>query len=127
MKNKKDKILTLNNSPLADDLMRQWEAEAPDSIRVEGQLNDRKTVLSGRVEVGAHGHPVTVVVIDEVTGAEMEFNHVHDALLMIEEKRKGSFGWLSVVVGSVTKIKPMLEMVAQATLDELKKLAGKSN
>lgn len=127
MKSKKDKILSLDKSPLADDLMRQWESEAPEGVQVEGQLNDRKTVLSGRVEVGANGHPVTLVVIDEMTGAEMEFNHIHNALLMVEEKRKGSFGWLSVVVGSVSKIKPMLEMVASATIDELKKLSGKGN
>ena len=125
MKNKKDKILSLDKSPLADELIRQWEEEAPESIEVEGQLNDRKTMLSGRVEVGARGHPVTVVIIDEVTGSELEFNHIHNALLMLEEKRRASFGWLSMVVGSVTKIKPMLEMVAQATIDELKKLGSR--
>ncbi len=125
MLKKKDKILALDKSPLADDLLRKWEEEAPEPLELEGRLDERKTMLSGSVGVGAHGHPVTIVIVDEISGAEMEFNHVHNAVLMIEEKRKGSTGWMSLVVGNVSKIKPVLEMIVGATLDELKKLVGK--
>lgn len=122
-KNKlKDKFLSLDRSPLADDLFKRWEEESPESIKVEAHLNDRKTSMAGRLELGAHGHPVTILIMDEVSGAEMEFNHVRSALIVVEEKRKGSAGWLSMMVGNVEKIKPVLEMIAQATLDELKRL-----
>lgn len=122
---KRDKILSLDKSPLADELYQKWEDEAPEPMEIEGQLNQKKTVLSGRLELGARGHPVTILIADEVTGAEMEFNHVANAMLMIEEKRKGSTGWVSLIVGRVNKLKPVLEMIAQATLDELRKLSGR--
>lgn len=122
---KKDKILPLDKSPLADDLYQKWEDEAPEPMQMEARLNQRRTVLSGRLEVGAKGHPVTIMIVDEVTGAEMEFNHVHNALVMVEERRKSSTGWLSLIVGSASKLKPVLAMIASATVEELKKLAGR--
>lgn len=127
IKEKMDRILSLDRSPLADDLLRKWEDEAPEAMRIEGRLNDRKTVLSGKLEVGARGHPVSILIIDEVSGAEMEFNHVHSAVIMIEEKRRGSNGWLSLIVGNLAKIKPVLEMLASATLDELEKITKKKS
>jgi hypothetical protein len=125
IKEKKDRILKMGRSPLADDLLKQWEDEAPEAIAIEGQLNDRKTSLSGKLEIGVDGHPVSILIIDEISGAEMEFSHVHNAVIMVEEKRKGSNGWISMVVGNLNKIKPVLEMLAEATLDELKKIVKK--
>ena len=125
MKSKKDRILSLEKSPLAEELLKKWDEEAPDEVKIEGRLDGSKTRLSGKMEIGAAGHPVSILVMDEVTGAELEFNHVHNALLMVEEKRRGSSGWVSLVAGSVGMIKPVLEMIATATLDELKRLVGR--
>jgi|SRR5688572_13851857 len=128
-KEKKDRILMApGRSALVTDIYPEWE-EDEQMVETELQLskgvgNDEALVISG--ELGLGGNPVTIVVIDEVTGMEMEINHVKNALFVIEDKRKNSSGWLSLVVGDIEKVGEVLRFVAKATVKELKRMVKKT-
>lgn len=79
--------------------------------------------VSGQINIGKNGHQVTVLVEDEETGETLEVNHVHSALLVIEDSRKSSNGWLSVAIGSITRLNPVLSFLSKITLEGLEKLA----
>ncbi len=79
--------------------------------------------ISGELSVGKNGHPVTILVEDEETGEMLEVNHVRSALLVIEDSRKSSNGWLSVVVGDLMKLNSVLAFLSKLTLEGLAKLA----
>jgi len=85
----------------------------------------KEMAISGNLDVGKGGHPVTVVIEDEITGEMLEINHVDSAFLMIEDRRKRSAGWLAVVVGNVEKINRVLGFLSKLTLNSLKKMAKK--
>lgn len=115
-KAKEDRVLNSSIGNISDKILDDEHEYIFDESDEEG------LVMSGKLGVGADGHPVTILVSDEVTGAEIEMNHVHNALLVIEDKRKNSSGWLSLVVGDIKKVGDVLQIVAQATMEELKKI-----
>ncbi len=119
---KKDRILvTPGRSPLVTDIYPEWEEEQLETeLELSKGTSDEALVISG--ELGLGGNPVTILVIDEVTGMEMEINHVKNALFVIEDKRKNSSGWLSLVIGDIEKVGEVLRFVAKATVKELKRM-----
>lgn len=82
----------------------------------------REVVMSGKLNIGRGGSPVTVTVKDEVSGETMEISNVGNALLMIEEKRRSSGGWMSLIFGDVKKIGEVLEFLSKMTLSGLKNM-----
>lgn len=79
--------------------------------------------ISGEMSVGKNGHPVTILIEDEETGETLEVNHVKSALLVIEDSRRSTNGWLSVVIGNLEKINSVLSFLSKLTLEGLTKLA----
>lgn len=83
---------------------------------------DREVIMSGRLNIGNGGNPVRITIEDEVTGEIMEVNNVSSALLMVEESRKSSSGWISFVFGDPKRISGMLEFLSKMTLEGLGKM-----
>jgi hypothetical protein len=83
---------------------------------------DREIIMSGRLNIGREGNPVTITIEDEVTGEIMEVNNVSSALLVVEETRKSSSGWVSFIFGDPKKISNVLEFLSKITLEGLKKM-----
>lgn len=81
--------------------------------------------VSGQLNIGKSGNPVTILIEDEETGESMELNHVNTALLVIEDSRRSSSGWLSVAVGSISKLNSVLAFLSKITLEGLAKLTRK--
>ena len=79
--------------------------------------------VSGELSVGKNGHPVTILIEDEETGESLEVNHVRSALFVIEDSRRSSSGWLSIVVGNLEKLNSVLSFLSKLTLEGLEKLA----
>lgn len=124
-KKNQDKILEQENSPLNESW---WSDEADDDFaqRVEDLAEDGETMMiSGEMGLGKDRHPVTILITDEVTGAEMEMTHVKNALVVVEDERKSTSGWLSMVIGDVEKLGDVLHFIAKATIQELKRLVRK--
>jgi hypothetical protein len=114
----KDKILTdrlvnAADSPILDEEIAMFDG------KTEGMA------VSGKLSIGKNGNPVTIYVEDEETGEVLEMSHVRQALLVIEDQRQSTSGWLSVAIGNVEKISGVLEFLARTTLEGLKKLTGK--
>lgn len=106
-----DKLLTAMDSPILD---------VDDSGML---LSDRQGLaIAGELNIGRNGNPVTIVVEDEETGEVLEVNHVKNAVLLIEDQRKNSSGWLSVAIGSIEKISEVLEFLTKTTLEGLRKI-----
>ena len=82
----------------------------------------REVVMSGRFNIGKGGNPVTIIVEDEVSGETMELNNVNNALLMIEETRRSSSGWVSMIFGDLSKISEVLGFLSKMTLSGLSKM-----
>jgi len=118
---RKDRILLLGESPLGEG----WSASSGDDwIEEVGEFDDRETMMvSGEMEVGSNNHPVTIKITDEVTGMEMEMAHVKNALLVIEDERRSTSGWLSMVIGDINKLGGVLRFIAKATVEELRRIA----
>ncbi len=114
-KPKEDRVINNSISTISDKILE-------DDQEYFLEDDEEGLVMSGKLGVGADGHPVTIMITDEITGAEVEMNHVHNALLVIEDRRKSSSGWLSLVVGDIKKVGDILHVVAQATIEELKKI-----
>jgi hypothetical protein len=53
----------------------------------------------------------------------LEIN-VQTALLVIEDKRSKSSGWLSIAIGNMSKLSEVLELLSKTTLEGLKKMMG---
>lgn len=83
---------------------------------------DNQVVVSGNLGVGGGGHPVTVVIEDEVNGQILEINNVKRALVMIEDNRLSSQGWLSLAIGEIEKINEVLGFLSRVTIDGLKRM-----
>lgn len=109
---KTDRILSVNESPLKGQLLGE----------LQRRKSSEETVMSGELNVGKSGNPVTIVIRDEKEGSEVEFSNVSQAWLMIEEKRKSSSGWLSLIVGEVDRVVEVLKFVARATVKELREM-----
>lgn len=113
---KEDKLISNFESPLADgwDVKEDFEDKMGVGVRIEGDL-----------EIGERGHPVTVVIEDEVSGEILEMNHVESAFLVIEDKRKSTSGWLAVAIGEVKTLGKVLSFLAGTTLENLKGMVKK--
>lgn len=112
---KKSRIQTdkmLIDSPILDQLENDFGVDQASGLAISGKLN-----------IGRSGNPVTILVEDEETGEMLEVNHVRTALLVIEDSRKSSSGWLSIATGSMEKLSGVLEFLAKVTLEGLIKLA----
>ncbi len=114
---KKPKTLTdklLVDSPILDQ-DEEGMLSMPSGLAVTGQLN-----------IGKNGNPVTIYIEDEETGETLEVNHVKTALLVIEDSRKSSNGWLSIAIGSLSKLSGVLEFLSKVTLSGLERLTKKT-
>ena len=109
-----DRVLSDKDSPLAGELF----------VDLDDKEGKEDVMMSGELDIGKSGNPVTIIIRDEKEGSEIEFNNVNQAWLMLEEKRKSSTGWLSLIIGDVGKIVDVLKFVAKATADELKQLVS---
>jgi len=92
---------------------------------VNGGAWSSEMVISGNINLGKSGNPVTILVEDEATGEQMEITGVKNAFVVIEDTRKSTSGWLAMAVGSVDKMGEVLGFLSQTTLETLKKLAKK--
>jgi len=85
----------------------------------------QEMVISGNLNLGKSGNPVTIYVEDEVTGEQMEVSGVRNAFLIVEDTRKSTSGWLALAIGSMEKMGEVLGFLSQTTLTALKKLVNK--
>lgn len=84
--------------------------------------NQSSLAVSGQINIGKSGNPVTIYIEDEETGEVLEVNHVKTALMVIEDSRKSTSGWLSVALGSLPKLSEVLQFIAKITLEGLEKM-----
>ena len=113
---KEDKLVDNLESPLSE----EWEM----GIDIEDKASVGVSV-EGDLEIGRKGHPVTVVIEDEVSGEVLEVNHVESAFLVIEDKRKNTSGWLAVAIGEIKTLGKVLGFLAEATLKNLEEMVKK--
>jgi len=85
----------------------------------------QEMVITGNMNLGKSGNPVTIYVEDEVTGEQLEVSGVRNAFLIVEDTRKSTSGWLALAVGSMEKMGEVLGFLSQTTLEALKKLVNK--
>lgn len=112
-----DKLLTHLDSPIMEEGgMPAWSEMATDG---------KGLAVTGKLSIGKNGNPVTICIEDEETGETLEINHVQSALLVVEDRRSHSSGWLSIAMGSIEKLSGVLEFLAKTTLEGLRKLTGK--
>lgn len=110
---RKTKVQTdkmLFDSPILDEIEDEMFS-LPSGLAISGQLN-----------IGKNGNPVTIYIEDEETGEVLEVNHVNTALLVIEDSRRSSSGWLTVAIGSLPKLSDVLGFLSKVTLSGLEKL-----
>ncbi|MBI3954787.1 hypothetical protein HY333_01955 [Candidatus Collierbacteria bacterium] len=99
---------------------------ADQSPIAEETRSNEGLMISGKIGIGKKGHQVTIVVEDEETGETMEINHVNSALLIIEDQRRSSNGWLCMAIGQVEKLGDVLEFLAKMTLSGIKNLVKRA-
>jgi hypothetical protein len=107
---KKDVVLSVNSRAFEEKL-GAMEAD-----------ENKAMVVSGDLAVGKTGNPVTISVIDEVSGEVMEISHVQNALIVVEDKRSRSSGWLTLFLGDLDKVGQVVKLLAQASMEELRKI-----
>ena len=114
MKVKQDRLLRASQtkSELGDYVGNNWPQEM---------------LISGNLELGHSGNPVTIYLEDEVTGEQLEVSGVKNAFLILEDTRRTSSGWLALAIGSIEKMSDVLGFLSQTTLDTIKKLTNKAN
>ena len=115
---KEDKLVDNLNSPLG----KGWK-----EIRVGDDGLESGVSVEGDLEIGRKGHPVTVVIEDEVSGEVLEVNHVESAFLVIEDKRRSTSGWLAVAIGEIKSLGKVLGFLAEATLKNLEEMTKKQD
>lgn len=113
VKAKNDKILRLAQP---DEELNDTASSSPWS---------QEMVITGNMNLGNSGNPVTIYVEDEVTGEQLEVSGVRNAFLIVEDTRKSTSGWLALAVGSMEKMGEVLGFLSQTTLQALKKLVNK--
>ena len=113
-KHKNDRIVSQIGSPLKNEMFSADEREWAEQVAVSGDL-----------DIGRRGNPVTVIIEDEVSGQTLEINHVDSAFLVVEDKRSGSSGWLAMVLGDLKKVGKVLDFLAGVSLENLKKMMSK--
>ncbi len=85
----------------------------------------QEMMVSGDMNLGKNGNPVTLLIEDEVTGEQLEISGVKNAFLIVEDSRKKVSGWLALAVGSMDKMNAVLSFLSQSTLEALKKFTGR--
>lgn len=85
----------------------------------------QEMMITGNMNIGSKGNPVTIYVEDEVTGEQLEVSGVKNAFLIVEDTRKSTSGWLALAVGSMEKMGEVLGFLSQTTLQALKKLVNR--
>ena len=80
--------------------------------------------VSGKLSIGNKGNPVSIIIEDEVSGEMLEIEHVNVGLLIIEDTRSKSSGWLSLAIGNMEKLAEVLKFLARITFSGLKKMGG---
>jgi len=97
------------------------------------ELNDSKAesswsqemVITGNMNLGKSGNPVSIYIEDEITGEQLEVSGVKNAFLIVEDTRKSTSGWLALAIGSMEKMGEVLGFLSHTTLRALKKLVNK--
>lgn len=104
-----------------DRLLRvtQPEEELKDYL---GNNWPQEMVISGNLDLGKTGNPVTIYFEDEVTGEQLEISGVKNAFVILEDTRKTTSGWLALAVGSIEKMGDVLGFLSQTTLEAIRKL-----
>lgn len=82
----------------------------------------QEMIISGNLELGKSGNPVTIYFEDEVTGEQLEISGVKNAFVILEDTRKTTSGWLALAIGSIEKMGDVLAFLSQTTLEAIKKL-----
>ena len=102
-------------------------------VQPEGGIRDylgnnwpQEMVISGNLELGKTGNPVTVYLEDEITGESLEISGVKNAFVILEDTRRSTSGWLAMAVGSIEKMGDVLGFLSQTTLDTIKKLTKRA-
>ena len=120
MKVKPKKIKVKN-----DKILRLAQPDEELSDTASNSPWSQEMVITGNMNLGKSGNPVTIYVEDEVTGEQLEVSGVRNAFLIVEDTRKSTFGWLALAVGSMEKMGEVLGFLSQTTLEALKKLVNK--
>ncbi|TRZ49724.1 hypothetical protein D4S03_07840 [bacterium] len=120
MKVKHKKIKAKN-----DKILRLAEPNEELNDRASSSPWSQEMVISGNMNLGRSGNPVTVYIEDEITGEQLEVSGVRNAFLIVEDTRKSTSGWLALAIGSMEKMGEVLGFLSQTTLSALKKLVGK--
>lgn len=107
-----------------DRLLRvtQPEEELKDYL---GNNWPQEMIISGNLELGKTGNPVTIYFEDEITGEQLEISGVKNAFVILEDTRKTTSGWLALAIGSIEKMGDVLGFLSQTTLDAIRKLTKK--
>jgi len=112
VKTKQDRILRVT----------QPEEEIKDYL---GNNWPQEMIISGNLELGKTGNPVTIYFEDEITGEQLEISGVKNAFLILEDTRKTTSGWLALAIGSIEKMSDVLSFLSQTTLDSIRKFTQK--
>jgi len=110
------------------DRLLKVSAQTKNNLTEDYLGNDwpQEMLISGNLDLGKSGNPVTIFMEDEVTGEQMEVSGVKNAFLILEDTRRTSSGWLALAIGSVEKVGDVLGFLSQTTLQALKKLSGRN-
>jgi len=119
---KEDKLVENFQSPLSE--VGEMIGEVEDFFDEE---ETRGVSIEGDLDIGKKGHPVTLMIEDEVSGEVLEMNHIESAFLVIEDKRKSDSGWLAVAIGEVKSLSKVLSFLAKSTLESLKKMVERND
>ena len=102
-------------------------------VQPEGGIKDylgnnwpQEMVISGNLELGKTGNPVTIYLEDEITGESLEISGVKNAFVILEDTRRSTSGWLVMAVGSIEKMGEVLGFLSQTTLGTIKKLTKRA-
>ena len=115
----------INDSSVVGDFVYDDEVEDESLDFSAEMVGDDVMSITGEMELGKDGHPVTVTITDEVTGAMMEINHIKSGMILVEDSRTQTSGWLTMVIGDIDKIGNILRFIAKATIGELNRLSGR--
>lgn len=85
----------------------------------------QEMIISGNLELGKTGNPVTIYFEDEITGEQLEISGVKNAFVILEDTRKTTSGWLALAIGSIEKMGDVLGFLSQTTLDAIRKFTQK--
>lgn len=108
-----------------DKILRLAEPNEELDDRASNSPWSSEMVISGNMNLGKNGNPVTVYIEDEITGEQLEVSGVRNAFLIVEDTRKSTSGWLALAIGSMDKMGEVLGFLSQTTLSALKKLVNK--